>query len=390
MQVPVTGGCSAPTASIAVTTSMDGTARVWQVPTGTPVVVDPPCRPGARWSSARTAGRLVTVAATATARTGGLAFFALPVARFLHELAARGVQTASFSPDGAWSSPADRSQGGALGGRERQARPRAGQAPRGGHRRRVRPSRSPLATASTDGATRVWDVRTGVRVAQMLGHSMGVSSVSFSSDGAYLVTASSDGTARVLGGGHRPAQVALRGHTAAAAVVDASFSPDGQGGRDCRATTARLGSGTRAPPRSFVSSRRPEAAAGRGLRPDGRRSSSPATTGRPGSRRPASRSTLRHPAPVTSAAVRRGRPSRGDCGRAAHLEDLAFRGRGDRQDRSRPVGRPLSVERGRPAACSAAADGSIRFVDAVDVLARAHAPQRQAVLPRVVQPGRTD
>ena len=47
-----------------------------------------------------------------------------------------------------------------------------------------------VVTTSSDGATRVWDARTGARVALMLGHVNAVNAAAFSPDGKFLVTVS--------------------------------------------------------------------------------------------------------------------------------------------------------------------------------------------------------
>lgn len=300
---PVTGGAFSADGRTAVTTSADGTARVWDVPTGRPVAILR--HPGAVLAASFSAdGRsLVTVASDRDGSNRRARVFALPTGRLLHELAARGVDTASFSPDARLI---------VTGGIDHKAALWAAASGRlvhvlGKHLGAVTdaefgPGGRLVATASTDGATRVWDVRTGARVAQMLGHSMGVKSVSFSPDGVYLITTSSDGTARVWEAATGRPQFVLRGHTATQAVVDASFSPDGQAvvtaGDD---GTARVWDPGTAPELRLV------AAIGRPLRaavfgPDGR---SLLVAGDDGTARILVDGrvvrTLRHPAPVTSA-----------------------------------------------------------------------------------------
>jgi WD40 repeat protein len=50
---------------------------------------------------------------------------------------------------------------------------------------------------SNDNVATLWDTRTGQKFRSFVGHSAGVRSVSFSSDGKYLFTGSDDGTTRI-------------------------------------------------------------------------------------------------------------------------------------------------------------------------------------------------
>ncbi|HEX8743522.1 MAG TPA: TIR domain-containing protein [Thermoleophilaceae bacterium] len=87
-------------------------------------------------------------------------------------------------------------------------------------------------TGHFDGRTRVWDLRTGRRVATLAGHPRAVTSVDISADGRRAVTGSdfpggrSDGTARVweLPSGRLVARLAHHAHGIRTAV----FSPDGR------------------------------------------------------------------------------------------------------------------------------------------------------------------
>lgn len=54
-----------------------------------------------------------------------------------------------------------------------------------------------VATASDDGTARLWEAESGSPVAEFRGHTAGVSTVAFSKDGELLVTAGDDNTARV-------------------------------------------------------------------------------------------------------------------------------------------------------------------------------------------------
>jgi WD40 repeat protein len=81
-----------------------------------------------------------------------------------------------------------------------------------------------VATASTDGTARVWQVGGGLETA-LLGHRQYVTSIAFSPDGRRIVTASNDRTARLWDtGGNQVAVLAGNGD----AVAAASFAADGR------------------------------------------------------------------------------------------------------------------------------------------------------------------
>ena len=82
-----------------------------------------------------------------------------------------------------------------------------------------------VVTASEDGAARVWNALTGVPIATLEGHSDAVTSAAFSPDGRRVVTASADKTARIWDAADgRQIGPAL---THDGAVNSAAFSPDG-------------------------------------------------------------------------------------------------------------------------------------------------------------------
>jgi WD40 repeat protein/tetratricopeptide (TPR) repeat protein len=82
-----------------------------------------------------------------------------------------------------------------------------------------------LATSSQDGTARVWDVQTGTALLKFQGHKGGVTSVAFSPDGSCLATGSDDKTARLWNARTSAEIQVLKGHTYA--VTGLTFSPDG-------------------------------------------------------------------------------------------------------------------------------------------------------------------
>ena len=135
-----------------------------------------------------------------------------------------------FSPDGrlvaVGATPVDRRRPGAgrivLWDWERDEEVRS--MPEAPHALSFSPGGDRLGAAYEFGPPRIWDVRTGRRVAQLTGHTGIVNDVEFSPRGDRLATASNDGTIRLWDERGRM-QLLLRGHDGV--VRDVAFSPDG-------------------------------------------------------------------------------------------------------------------------------------------------------------------
>ena len=82
-----------------------------------------------------------------------------------------------------------------------------------------------ILTGSSDETAKVWDARTGTALLELKGHTGVVTGVSFSPDGTRIVTGSDDGTAKVWDAHTGTHLLDLKGHTGH--VSSASFSPDG-------------------------------------------------------------------------------------------------------------------------------------------------------------------
>ena len=146
---------SAPTASGSWSPSDDGTARIWDVASGT--------QPRTSSGATRTRRRAPRSAPTASsssppATTGrrGSGTSRAAAARRILSGHTGSVDSAAFSPDGKL-----------------------------------------VVTASDDGTARIWDVASGRSLHTLSGHTDYVDSVAFSPDGKLVVTASDDGTARI-------------------------------------------------------------------------------------------------------------------------------------------------------------------------------------------------
>ena len=171
----------------AVTSSSDGTVRVWDVTTGKEL---------AGWSvfaprSARFSpdGRRIAVACL----DGNTRVLDAVTGEQIAVLSGHGsiVQSAAFSPDG-----------------------------------------TKIVTASLDHTARLWNASTGEEIAVLRGHQDMVQSAAFSPDGSRIATAGSDGTVRLWNAANGKQLAILHnkivGESSDIALSTAAFSPDGK------------------------------------------------------------------------------------------------------------------------------------------------------------------
>jgi WD40 repeat protein len=87
------------------------------------------------------------------------------------------------------------------------------------------PDGARVAVAPLFGPVSIWDVRTGDRVARLVGHTGTVNDVEFAPDGSLLATGSVDATVRLWDPNTGVQRLVLRGHDGV--IWDLAFSPDG-------------------------------------------------------------------------------------------------------------------------------------------------------------------
>ena len=87
------------------------------------------------------------------------------------------------------------------------------------------PDGARVAVAPHFGPVSIWDVRTGERVARLVGHTGTVNDVEFAPDGSLLATGSVDATVRLWDPNTGVQRLVLRGHDSV--IWDLAFSPDG-------------------------------------------------------------------------------------------------------------------------------------------------------------------
>ncbi|WP_317795429.1 NB-ARC domain-containing protein [Actinoplanes sichuanensis] len=87
------------------------------------------------------------------------------------------------------------------------------------------PAADRVVSAGTDATVRIWDVRTGITLTVLDGHTGNVTDCSFFPDGSKLITSSADGTARIWDLDSGVTEAVLTGHTGP--VFGCAVAPDG-------------------------------------------------------------------------------------------------------------------------------------------------------------------
>ena len=105
------------------------------------------------------------------------------------------------------------------------------------------PDSTIIASGSTDNTVRLWDTNTGLHLRTLTGHTAGVNSVAFHPDGATLASGSWDRTARLwnVKHGFSDLKTGLPGHTFR--VISVAFSSNGALPSQAQAVTALSVSG---------------------------------------------------------------------------------------------------------------------------------------------------
>ncbi len=214
-----------PDGKTVLTTSHDGTARLWEAATGRPVgepmrhqgiVIPAAFSPDGRTVLTGSRDKTAVLWDAATGRQVG--------GPFRHD---NWVYCVAFSPDGRTVATGSYDCTARLWNAESGAM--IGEMPHSGRAVRVvtfRPGGDRVLTASDDGTARLWDAGTGEPRGEIMRHQGPVYHASFSPDGKTVLTGSDDGTVRLWDadtGRERPGSPLQRGEPVSAA----KYSPDG-------------------------------------------------------------------------------------------------------------------------------------------------------------------
>ncbi len=205
-----------------VTTSFDGTARMWDAATGAQTRVLRAERVELYGADFSPDGRLLAVGGSDAVRlwdtaTGELeAVFGIDP--FAEDVSLSGTGRVAVAADTAGAFVLDGASGEQLlhltGHRD------------GTCRVEFSPDDTLLATSSQDGTAKVWDPVTGGELRTLAGHTGPVCGMAFSPDGGRLATAGEDGTARVWDAATGEELLVVSGH--AAGIRGVAFDPSGR------------------------------------------------------------------------------------------------------------------------------------------------------------------
>ena len=209
-----------------VTTSIDGTARIWDAASGQELTAPLAHQAGVLSAAFSPDGtRVVTASIDRTARIWDATSGQELTAPLTHQAGVVGV---AFSADGRYVVTASR---------DRTARTwpatLGGPPPRHlGHPSEVvaaafSPDGARIITASRDRTARVWDTATGRSATSPLKHQDAVLTAAFSPDGAHVLTTCADRTARVWNAATSKALSPSPSFAHPAEILMAAFSPDG-------------------------------------------------------------------------------------------------------------------------------------------------------------------
>jgi WD40 repeat protein len=222
---PLRSAAFSPDGERVVTTSDDGTVRVWSADgRGEPIVLRGHTAASTAAVFSPDGRRIASASEDRTLRIWSAEGRGEPVVLRGHEAAVRSV---AFSPDGRRIVSASDDGTVRIWSVEGGGEPVVLR----GHGAAVNaaafsPDGQRIASASRDTTVRVWDAEGRGEPVVLRGHDTRVTAAAFSPDGRRIVSASWDKTVRIWSAEGRGEPVVLRGHDDA--VISAAFSPDGQ------------------------------------------------------------------------------------------------------------------------------------------------------------------